>query len=481
MPTGTLDRTARLEYAVHRALALWHKDDVLEYPLATLRVVQRTADGDRITAHQASNQVLLSAIGILQFGHERDAILLRKRFIECKPSFLVANEFSVAESTFYNMQRQAIRRLTVVLQQMEQEYQSKYLIDFEAQAPSKTYDRLFGADRQLNLLRDRLLAHEPPWVVVLTGLGGIGKTALADSIARQLVLDERAFEGFAWISAQQQVLDPRGFIRSIQPTATTATDIAEVLARQLLPASAVPIPFSLNEALQVLHNVMRQDRHLVVIDNLETLSDLEPLLPLLNRLAGPTKFLLTSREALPSGSDAFHLSIPELSKSDSTKLVRHEASLRSLFDVVTADDDILDTLFDTVGGNPLALKLVVGQLCYLPLDTVLQNLREARGRKADELYRFIFWNSWRQLSAHAQSVLLVMPLFSTGGTELSNIERVSEVEDDDLLQAIEQLISCSLLNVMGDFRTRRYGIHRLTEIFLLHEVIKWSETGGTHP
>ena len=51
------------------------------------------------------------------------------------------------------------------------------------------------------------------------------------------------------------------------------------------------------------------------------------------------------------------------------------------------------------------MKLVVGQLRTLPLDRVLHTLRQAQGQKADELYRFIYWNSWRQLSAEALSLI----------------------------------------------------------------------------
>jgi len=67
-----------------------------------------------------------------------------------------------------------------------------------------------------------------------------------------------------------------------------------------------------------------------------------------------------------------------------------------------------------------------------------------------------------------------MPLFSDSGTELITIERISDVKEGALLEALEQLIGLSLVNVSGDFVTRRYGIHRLTETFLLQEVIKWT-------
>jgi len=65
---------------------------------------------------------------------------------------------------------------------------------------------------------------------------------------------------------------------------------------------------------------------------------------------------------------------------------------------------------EVVGGNPLALKLVVGQLCVLPLSQVLENLKQARGQTIDDLYTYIYWQAWHTLDETSQKVLLVMPL-----------------------------------------------------------------------
>ena len=463
-----------LEGSVHKALSNWHKSDAFDYPLGTLKAVQKAGSVDQSDIRQATNQVLLSALNILQSSHERDALLLIKRFAENKPTFVVANELNVADSTLYKMQKQAIRRLTLILFDMEQDDSAVRLSDFDARVPIQTYDQLIGVDSQLDRLQALLLASAPPWSVVLTGLGGIGKTALAHRIYRRLILEEKAFSDFAWVSAQQQFFDPGGFVRAVDRPALTASDLTEALATQLLPASAVPRPFSMDKALRALQSVMRHSPHLVIVDNLETVSDLQTLVPLLKRLAGPSKFLLTSREALYSDPDVHHVVVPELSRSHATQLVRHEAGLRNLPDVALADEKDLIPIFDTVGGNPLALKLVVGQLRTLPLDNDRPSISSVSTGKADELYRFIYWTSWRQLSAEAQSVLLLMPLFSDSGTELITIERISDVKEYALLEALEQLIGLSLVNVSGDFKARRYGIHRLTETFLLQEVIKWT-------
>ena len=97
------EQFAELEISVHKALSHWYKSDVLDYPLSTLIAVQRAGGVDESDIRQATNQVLLSALSILQYSHERDALLLIKRFVESKPTFLVANELNVADSTLYKM------------------------------------------------------------------------------------------------------------------------------------------------------------------------------------------------------------------------------------------------------------------------------------------------------------------------------------------------------------------------------------------
>jgi hypothetical protein len=245
------------------------------------------------------------------------------------------------------------------------------------------------------------------------------------------------------------------------------------LAKQLLPVGALSVPFSAQQALAVLQVHLNATPTLVVVDNLETLVDASALLPTLHRLAGGSRFLLTSRRSLDHEPDIYPFATPELSEADALALLRREGRLRNLPHVLAASDDELRPVCDTVGGNPLALKLVTGQLFLLPLPQVLDNLRAARGQRAEALYRFIYWASWQQLSADDQEVLLTMPLFSQTGADFGSIERVCEVQGARLLAVLERLAWLSLVNVTGDLHIRRYGIHRLTETFLLRQVIHW--------
>jgi hypothetical protein len=478
---GPSQPTKEFEVAVHEALQVWHQEADLADPLAHLMVVRQRQTSLGGSLHRATNQTLMDAIDALAVEHQADAALLRARFVEGKKVTVVAIERNIAESTLHKAQRRAVERLAGVLWQMEERASARQRSILEQRLPPATYTELFGLDAILVELSEVLLAPRAPWLVSVEGLGGSGKTALAHELIEQLARRGGRYLDFGWVSAQQQTLHPGGSIRVLAEPALTADALITALASQLLEGTDIPVPLANERALAALEARLRETPHLIVVDNLETVTDVETLLPALARLAGPSKFLLTSREAFAGQVEIYHFPVPELTARDAVALVRAEARLRNLRHVAEACDNDLYPLFEAVGGNPLALRLVTGQLHLLTLAQVTENLREARGKRAEELYRFIYWDAWQRLPEEARDVLLLMPLFAGDGADLAAISRVSDLPHDPLVQALEHLVQLSLVNVAGDLFRRRYSIHRLTETFLLREVIKWQDEGLAAP
>jgi hypothetical protein len=217
--------------------------------------------------------------------------------------------------------------------------------------------------------------------------------------------------------------------------------------------------------------LLKQVPSLVVVDNLETLADYETLLPTLLKLANPTKFLLTSRHSLRTHPDIFSWTLAELSLTDTLRLLRQEAETRGLTEAAQAPAEQLQSIHRVVGGNPLALKLVVGQMSILSLAQVLENLKQAQGQNIDQLYTYIYWQAWHMLDAPSQHAFLMMPLANDG--PLAQLEAVTQLNPAELSRALQQLVALSLVQVKGTLAERRYTLHRLTETFLLNEAIKW--------
>ena len=353
----------------------------------------------------------------------------------------VAQAMQISESTVYRNRNTAIRSLAQEWTRIEEAAYRRYRSQIEERAQADI-GHLFGVAHNLKLLRDALLAPSEPWVVGIDGIGGIGKT----SLALAAILDHDIlvrFDHILWVSARQSEWHSiRGIVDNARPALTYETLVSRILEQLLGPQAAASI--APREQAEQVRFLLHEKPILLVVDNLETAADQQALLPNLVTLACPTKILLTSRHSLRE----------------------------------TAGKEAKGIINEVTGGNPLATKLVAGQLSTFPLERVLADLRQARGEKTDNLYRFIYRQAWEQLNEDARNVLTLMPLIAEEGGGLPQIEAVSQLPVARVTDALQQLVRFSLVNVRiasGPRAGNRYNIHRLTESFLLEEVVAWQK------
>ncbi|MER2600670.1 MAG: hypothetical protein ABTQ73_14220 [Caldilineales bacterium] len=457
--------------SVHQALKTWNSPQTDTSPLADLLLVQHAQLEGMYSLRRAGNVVLSRALDKLAENDEAAATLLRQRFEKQVAVFVVARTLHMAEATFYKHQRSALEALAGWLYALESEARTSTLAAAATRLPQNSTQKLFGVEAVLQQISAALQAPHLPAVLLLSGIGGQGKSTVAHAAVQTVIQRATDFAEVGWVSAKQESFHPGNGIRNEARPALTADALIYDLALQLLPESARLA--STAQRMALLHTRLHQVPHLIVIDNLETVIDVEALLPLLNRLGGLSRFLLTSRKTLPGEDAIYHLPLPELNAPDALALLRYEAGVRNLGVITAATDADLLPIYHTVGGNPLSLKLIIGQLYSLPLPAVLENLRQARGSKTTQLYKYIYWNSWNQLQPQAQDVLLCLPNFAQSGADLSAIERICDVKGEALVEQLEELARHSLVIVSGNLQRRTYAIHRLTETFLMREVIRW--------
>lgn len=321
-------------------------------------------------------------------------------------------------------------------------------------------NRLFGVQAIKNKILKALNHKADYWLLALSGIGGIGKTSLA-AVLVQKVLPTSRFRDIVWVSAKQEMFVPHKGLRPTQHMTLAETSLIDNLLTQLDPNLSIARPIQEKQA--ILRGWFKAHPYLVVIDNLETIQDYEALLTPLRQLANPTKFLLTSRHSLAQHSDVFNHSLTELSEDDTLAFLKYQAKYHPIA-LTEADDSELKKIYHVVGGNPLALKLILGQIRFSGLPQVLAGLQEAKGKRTDELYRFIYKQIWNSLDEPTRQMFLITPLAHSGTRE--DLQRLSQLNDDDFNPAIEQLLNRSLLEVRGNLQKRRYHIHSLTRLFL---------------
>ena len=458
----------KLRADLQQALKAWREDSAAAVSLTYLRLFQRIRRKGADTDRQALNRILLTALETLEARHKVEAELLRQRFLNGMAMRALANRFNISEATAYRTQKEAVNHLALILQSRERQAREAWQAALEKRLEAPTYLRLIGFDGYLDELQRVLTTPGPPWLLSIEGLGGAGKTALADALSRRIIWQGN-FDDFAWVSAKQQEFLPEMGLAPTNRPALDADALVDALIVQL--DDAIPLAQSPRSKLDALKTLLKQQPAMVVVDNLETAVDHQALLPLLRALANPGKILLTSRRSLRAQPDVFCFTLKALDQAQTRRFIRYQAKVRGLTMLEKAPDSQLDDIYKIVGGNPLAIKLVLGQVSLFPLSHVLDNLAQARGKRSDELYTYIYWQAWRSLDPASRQALLVMPLVADG--TLAQLATISQLERDELEGALQNLMTLSLVQMGGDLEERRYTIHRLTETFLLREALKW--------
>jgi hypothetical protein len=459
----------QLKNTVHLALRAWQQlDNTPENLLADLFLVQQQRrslpDTTPSTLRLATNRVLLEHINELGQHDPEGARILTMRFIDNEIIQQVVHQLDLSEDQVKRRQREAIEQLTRLIQASELRLRQAQAQLMEASLTPPSYRVLFGVDAPRDLLVEQLLIHGAPWVLAIVGIGGIGKTSLADQVVR-LVIQQFRYEKIAWLRLHAPVV---GLL-----TETIADDLIAQLSQQLCPH--LPLEATMEVRRQQVRQTLKHIAHLIVVDNLELEEDSASLLPLLHDLANPSKFLLTARTHLPGQVGVFSLPLKELSLPDAADLIRHHANSINFPDLANATLDEIGPIYEAIGGNPLALKLVVSLAVVYPLPDILEELVGVQLDEIEMMYRRIYWQTWQSLREESRALLEVMPLASSVGVMAEQMMAMSGLSRKQLLPAINELVNRSLLEVSGTIWERRYSIHRLTETFLRTEIIHWPE------
>jgi hypothetical protein len=458
---------------VLEALRLWHGGETSQWPLAHLRLGlqvahEREAHSSLAEAGPAAqNRAILNrGLEVLRVTAPEAEELLRDRFEHRRNVMAVANRLNVSESSIHYRQRQAVGHLTEILMQLEEKASSDWQQRMLSRLGLPSYSQLVGIEKPRTAVTNALLNDTEYFIVAIDGLGGIGKTALADRVTRDLIQTTR-FDEIAWVTAKQTHLTTRGRLQveSGRPALTFPMLLDKLTSQFELPEANSG---SQLQRQRVVKQFLRERTCLVIIDNLETVADYRNLLPELQKWQQPSKFLLTSRIRLLDDPGVFSISLEELTLTAAFQLIRLEAKRTGFTALAEADEGELQKIYDVVGGNPLALKLITGQLRFHSLPRVLDRFAQGKDIQAGEgLFDYIYREIWESLPDESKAVLLALTQAGESGFTFDHLVAVSSLPETVVHQCLEELVLLSLVDLSGSLTERRYRLHRLTEVFLL--------------
>ncbi|MGC0317260.1 BTAD domain-containing putative transcriptional regulator [Kitasatospora acidiphila] len=309
---------------------------------------------------------------------------------------------------------------------------------------------------------DRILeeddATRPLTVAAITGVAGVGKTALAMHWANRVAVrfpDGQLFADLRGYDEQHDPLGPSG-----------ALD-------RFLRALGVPdsrLPQDLDAQAALYRSVLSGKRVLIVLDNVRSFAQVRPLLP----GSGRCCVLVTSRDAVDDVTGDFavqRVSLPTLSAEEAAVLLSRMAGAQRM----AAEPEAAERLGILCDRLPLALRIAAARLVAKPhwsVRSLVDRLEDQR-RRLDELspgcggVRAGFALSYRYLSPQAAQLYRRLGLLTT--PDFASWVGAGLLETD-LRQAeslTEQLVDAQLLEVVpgGSGSGTRYRFQDLLRLY----------------
>ncbi|MBC8160986.1 MAG: hypothetical protein H7Z42_07180 [Roseiflexaceae bacterium] len=321
------------------------------------------------------------------------------------------------------------------------------------------------AEREL-IGRDALLAELAPHVVAqrlltLIGPGGVGKTSIAQQLARDCTTAAVFAGGVHWV------------------------DLAALSEGTAVP-QAVAAAWGLAEQrgtswLETLVAALHATQALLVLDTCEHLHDPCRTLCVQLLAACPQLHILaTSRKPLGLDSE-MRVPIPPLDAPDAVALFRLRATARLAS--FTANDNAaltIATICTQLDGVPLAIELAAARVTLLSVAQIAEHMGRSLGLLASRepalplrqrsLRGALEW-SYTLLNSNEQALFCQLSVFA-GSFDFAAVEAVCLVSAP--LDALAELVDASLVMVTPDDQTMRYRLHEVARQYAAERL---AETG----
>jgi tetratricopeptide (TPR) repeat protein len=316
----------------------------------------------------------------------------------------------------------------------------------------------FGREEELRKIADALDPKHRSWGTLIDGDGGRGKTSLAVFAAYQVPAEH--FERIVFVSIKQQQQDDSR-LRDLGSLGFDSwMEMLGEISRILNLKAVTHAPEA--ERARILSQLLEGRRVLLVLDNLETLSDAEQdqLFGFLDRLPFGNKALLTSRGFV--GTTVHALDLPVLDQSTALRLLQEIAAHNTPF-AASSESERIDLIRET-RGNALLIRWTAGQVGRGRCRNIVDALDYLRScPKDNNPLEFIFGDVFASLSEPEIALLAALSHVSQP-MRREDLIIISNVTEHDATPRLKELINRSIIT--SDAEETQFALVPLVADFL---------------
>lgn len=283
----------------------------------------------------------------------RPYLILKARYLEGRTPGQIAEQLAIARSTYNHEQLRAEKALLAKLIEWEERGSTDQAVETMVHgvpeqhrgrpfmAPQRQPKGLVGREELLGNLRERLISGLDGAKIGLSGLPGVGKTAIAVELAHDTNVREAYPDGVLWLGFGQS---PNLFV------------LLHLLASALdLQSDFLTTLEAFEDRARVVHAGIGDRRMLLVLDDLWQAEH-----ALAFQLGGPacaTIYTTRAPAILHALPEVDNYEVQELDSIESLELLEHYAP-----SVVQVRRELLEQAVAQIGGLPITLVLIGGFL-----------------------------------------------------------------------------------------------------------------------
>ncbi len=287
-------------------------------------------------------------------------------------------------------------------------------------------DRFVGRQSVLDDVREALSLRHP--IVSFDGLGGVGKSAIAIELTRQLY-ESREYQFIISMSAKSRVWQGH-----VATRIAGFSGITEFL-REIASVIGVEPNQGIDDLRSDIVSAMRGLPGLILVDNIEDVHD-EQILKFLSReVPDPVKTIVTSR--IDRGLGAVSVSIPEMTDSEARDLFEHELQ-RQGFSRKFTDTSTIKRILEATGLLPLAIKWAASIAAKSQSLVAAERIFDGCPAEKKEFLSYCFKTMYDQLPTLARQVGLLYPYLDESWT-LPVLSIALDSTEQEIVEALHEL------------------------------------------